>query len=476
MSVWEVLLFIISLSYVFWFALRRAYSSKLTKLAAVAIVCVAGLHFVIDGGRWQMVPTYVMAVMILAAASIQLLKRKQNHPAKKRRRIITISLCLSTLIFAVIAIVPPVFVPRFHLPQPTGPYPIGTSYHHLMDPDREEIFTEEPNDRRELMIQLWYPAKRSSTIETSHYWPFVDYLNPGGTKWLLSYLKQVPTHAVIRAEISSEQSRYPVILLSHGLGMGVLGSSSYTALAEELASRGYIVVGINHSYLSMVTAFPDGRSAWFNSRSVLPGLQRSEAAVFDRIVSCQAQDASFVLRELTKWSESDPQHMAAGRLDLSRLAMIGHSIGAQSLVETLLTDTGGELKAGISLDGFPLNSVTAAGALKQPFLYIGADPDIAGYTPEDQSKLLEMKRKLMKTGDIELTIRGAVHNSFGDTFYMLPWTSRMIGAELGANRAQRMTADAVDAFLQITLYGKSADLLDKSMAKYDEAVIKRFER
>ncbi len=35
--------------------------------------------------------------------------------------------------------------------------------------------------------------------------------------------------------------------------------STLTALAEDLASHGYVVAGIDHTYESFATAFPDGR-------------------------------------------------------------------------------------------------------------------------------------------------------------------------------------------------------------------------
>jgi hypothetical protein len=50
-------------------------------------------------------------------------------------------------------------VPVFRFPQPTGPCAIGTLTCHWVDADRREVFTSAPDDRRELVVQLWYPAK-----------------------------------------------------------------------------------------------------------------------------------------------------------------------------------------------------------------------------------------------------------------------------------------------------------------------------
>ncbi|MEO6608175.1 MAG: hypothetical protein ABIN69_06870 [Aestuariivirga sp.] len=52
--------------------------------------------------------------------------------------------------------------PVFEFPQPTGPYAIGTLVYDWVDESRPEILTSNPNDHREVMVQIWYPAKTGS--------------------------------------------------------------------------------------------------------------------------------------------------------------------------------------------------------------------------------------------------------------------------------------------------------------------------
>src|SRR5689334_25405726 len=59
----------------------------------------------------------------------------------------------------VISIVLPVLLPVFHFPKPTGPYAIGTLTYHWVDTSRPELFSTDPNDHREVLAQVWYPAK-----------------------------------------------------------------------------------------------------------------------------------------------------------------------------------------------------------------------------------------------------------------------------------------------------------------------------
>src|SRR5215213_11145711 len=69
-------------------------------------------------------------------------------------------------------------------------------------------------------------------------------------------LSRITVHAVEDAPVAADEPRYPLVLLSPGSG---IMPAVYTALAEELASHGFIVVGVNHTYNASVTVFADGR-------------------------------------------------------------------------------------------------------------------------------------------------------------------------------------------------------------------------
>jgi hypothetical protein len=71
-------------------------------------------------------------------------------------------------------------------------------------------------------------------------------------------LSKVETSAVSDAAPAGQQRGLPLVVLSPGF----TGSrNTLTALAEDLASHGYVVAGIDHTYESFATAFPDGRVA-----------------------------------------------------------------------------------------------------------------------------------------------------------------------------------------------------------------------
>ena len=96
--------------------------------------------------------------------------------------------------------------------------------------------------------------------------------------------------------------------------------STLSALAEDLASHGYVVAGIDHTYESFATAFPDGRVTTCLARQA----PRRGKGFWETVVAGRAADVGFVLGELTG---SPPAWPGAALIDPSRIAMAGHSIG-----------------------------------------------------------------------------------------------------------------------------------------------------
>jgi len=103
--------------------------------------------------------------------------------------------------------------------------------------------------------------------------------------------------------------------------------STLTALAEDLASHGYVVAGIDHTYESHGTAFPDGRVTTCLARKA-PRRDRKE-----EVAAGRAADVCFVLDELTG---AHPAWPGAALIDPSRMAMAGHSAGGAAAIAAML--------------------------------------------------------------------------------------------------------------------------------------------
>src|ERR1700733_9273105 len=153
---------------------------------------------------------------------------------------------------------PPAGRPAPYLPEPTGPSPVGSTSLHLTDTSRPDPWAAGVA-ARELMVSLWYPATPADGRRA-------PYMAPAESELLLAHagitavppdaLSTVRTNAVSDAPPAGRSRSLPFVVLSPGF---IHPRSVLTALAEDLASHGYVAAGVDHTYESVATALPDGR-------------------------------------------------------------------------------------------------------------------------------------------------------------------------------------------------------------------------
>jgi predicted dienelactone hydrolase len=105
-------------------------------------------------------------------------------------------------------------LPVFRFPNPGGPYNIGTVTYHWVDASRQEVFSADPSAPRELMVQIWYPEKNSSS-------PRAPYIQDADVVTLallhnfpdfsLKHLKYVTTNAVESVPILDDKPSYLIL-------------------------------------------------------------------------------------------------------------------------------------------------------------------------------------------------------------------------------------------------------------------------
>ena len=255
-------------------------------------------------------------------------------------------------------------------PAPTGPYCVGTTAPiHLVDPSRAEPFTPgNPNDSRELMIQLWYPVAADAAGD---YAPYMDAATaayeagiPPAT-WVsmpAAAFEQERSHALLEAPIVASLKKFPVLLFSPGLKREY---QLYTSVIEDLVSHGCIVAAINHPYVSGLTVFPDDRTV----EVVLPA---DEAGTLDLVVG----DALFVLDTLTQWNADFENDLTfACRFDLDKAAMFGHSYGGATAVGAAVADD--RLRAALNIDGPTFGPAIVEGTATPLFYLLSEDHEAA---------------------------------------------------------------------------------------------------
>lgn len=453
----------------FIFGHRRRWLDTTT---IIILLVLYGLHAVLEGIRIQMAPTYGLDVVLLIVGLIRIV-----HPvvAPNRHLYRTKRILLTILVLAVssVAVYVSNLLPVFTMPQPTGSYAIGTTVRHLTDDSREETLTPETGDKRELMVNIWYPVDPETVVgrQTETYPPELGKaisLVFGMPKILFSQTSLIHTHVVSDVAISKAQAEYPVVLFSPGVRSTRF--QSMTAI-EELVSRGYIVVGIDHPYTSAEVSFPDGRTATYKPDPT--DITSSELYAYNVIgVGIRAADASFVLDTLTEWQKQDRQGLLTGRIDLNRVGMFGHSYGGATTAEVLATDS--RFKAGLSLEGGFWGKV-AHTDLQQPFMYL-----ITGKTARSLDPTVKEKDDVFYkqfAGDLNRVMTNSkndtyyakvapfFHQSFTDLALIAP---SLFAKEIDPVRNIDITRAYTAAFFDQYLKGEAQSLLKSTSTTYPE--------
>jgi dienelactone hydrolase len=356
------------------------------------------------------------------------------------------------------------------LPEPTGPYPAGTASVWLTDTSRPDPWDPGVN-ARELMVSLWYPAVPSDGRRAQYMTPAESELqltSRGITGVPPDTLSTVQTNAISDARPAGRQHSLPLVVLSPGF---TNSRSTLTALAEDLASHGYLVAGIDHTYESHATAFPDGRVTTCLARDA-PRRDRME-----EVAAGRAADVCFVLDELIG---AHPAWPGAGLIDPSRMGMAGHSAGGAAAIAAMLADS--RIRAGIDMDGSTAAPIPDKG-LARPFLFLGKQ---SNYTPGGGGAVTTLRdRKLRKGAVITwerdwelltgwkrwLVVAGAVHASFTDLALLADQTGIVdTGAGLSGARSLDITRAYVRAFFDQHLRGRPQALLDQPSPRYPEVL------
>ncbi|MFC4529475.1 alpha/beta hydrolase family protein [Sphaerisporangium dianthi] len=334
------------------------------------------------------------------------------------------------------------------LPAPTGPRPVGTTALHLTDTSRPDPWNLDVK-ARELKVTLWYPAKRRGGRRSAYMTPKEAELflrGSGISTAPYETLSETRTNAV--KDAAPDGRGLPLVVLSPGFTKPM---STLTSLAEDLASRGYVVAGIDHTYESHATTLADGRVA-----ECLACDSDGDPGFGAGLVQGRAADVSFVLDRLTsEWEGHD-------LIDRTRIAMAGQSIGGAGVVAAMVKDS--RVRAGIDMDGTTYARIPKSG-LSRPFMFLGAK----GHVPGGQDSSWDRDWKLLTGWKRWIVLPDAGHQSFTD----ISLVADVLGLEplpgmLPAARGAELTRAYVAAFLDQHLRSRRRPLLDEPSSRYPE--------
>src|SRR6476646_2178950 len=211
--------------------------------------------------------------------------------------------------------------------------------------------------------------------------------------------------------LPATKSPAPVVLFSHGLGGSNRGSAF---IGKHWAARGYVAVFVQHP--------GSDDSVWRDK----PFAQRLEAmrkaAGLDNFM-LRVKDIPVVLNQLDSWNQNS-NHALAGRLDMKKIGMSGHSFGAVTtqavsgqtfpLGGTSLTDK--RIQAAIAFSpSSPRKGVEpkqAFGSVKIPWMLMTGTKDVAPIGDQDVKSRLAVFPALPPGGKYELVLENAEHSVF----------------------------------------------------------------
>jgi dienelactone hydrolase len=254
------------------------------------------------------------------------------------------------------------------LPAPAGKYGTVSSVTLLTDTSRQDPYAAASGGShfRQVIVSAFYPAalRKDCVSYTSRYMPnatatfydeqFGAFGIPPDTFASLQL-----THCNARGQHDLKGQQFPVALFSPGLGNSRL---IYNAMAQALASKGYIVITIDHPHDADIVEFPDGSTILAADIDTDPQI---EAAL-----DIRTRDVSFVIDQLR--SNRLSRQLLGDKVGINQkqYAIYGHSLGGATAAEAALHDS--RLTAAVNLDGTFFGSVTSCGA-KSPLLIVAHD-------------------------------------------------------------------------------------------------------
>ena len=428
-------------------------------ILAVAIVTPIAGDLVRGNYRWQMLPAIFSSILLLL--SIAVLKFQVKLPLLFP---CLIGLGIAGLLAS--AILSELF-PVFTFPVPTGKYAVGTTSIDLVDRSRIELC--DPSTKsvgvayrrsRELVVQVWYPTTQTNGVKA----PYLQdaRLIPQG---VFSHLGNVKTHAILDAPIARDIP-YPVIIYTPSWS-GFKTDNTFQT--QELASHGFVVIGLEHPCSVPMAIYPSGRIIYSNLSADYTSSDEALATLLrvgEEQLVLRTQDISFVLDRLPQIARDKP---FKATFNLNKIGVFGHSFGGAAAAQACSIDS--RLKAGMNMDGLLFGSAARLGA-SVPFFFMNSD--YPRPTRADLSSINGSLRRAKQTdawgyeqrdrwfqqhGGDNLTLLESAHMNFSD----YPLRSRLHngGGKISTDRAMKIINEYTVAFFDRELKGKSSSLLDR---------------
>ena len=233
---------------------------------------------------------YSLAALLFLLAVIgvvALIRKKEEKREYKAVRIVLKAIGMTVLIFALT--LPAIIFPQYKAMETTGEYQVATATYTYTDTKRVETYTD-TGENRKLNVQMWYPENAQVT--------------------------------------------YPLIVFSHG-GFGT--KSSNETLYNELASYGYVVCSIDHTYQCLNTTDEDGNTTYVDggymqelSDENAKSNKQQSYDLYQKVMKIRTGDIDFVIDHILAEAEKNDSDAVYKLVNKGKIGVMGHSLGGSA--------------------------------------------------------------------------------------------------------------------------------------------------
>jgi len=455
------------------------------------------------GGRWQAAFGGLIAGVFLL---VLVVRRIRGAETKSRTPLVS---GVVFLLLTIVAFLPLYWFPVFRLPQPEGPHAVGVRDFELKDFSRLGVLFASAAEPRRLAVRVWYPAETvdgltprpyASDAELQTTFPWLAQEELGLPPFFFSHLKLVATSSYEGAAVLESAQRLPVLFFSHGLTSFI---SQNTVLMEDLASKGYCVFSVAHTYDAAPVVFPNGdirglpggyrkRQEEENRRNQTEKLKRFVIEMGQRFQEGKTYDERFeglldnielksmirdhvlvdgpwiwladnlfVVNALANGEAPDSVSDVLAVADFTRVGYFGMSYGASAAAATAYEDP--RCAAAIALDGSDFHqTLTVNSDIPVPFLMLYSDTmNVFGEVEGRPFAFNDFSYERFETAGlrddvIHLHVKNALHNGVSDLPLMVRGPlGRMIVGPIDGELMIAVVNDFVGGFFDHYLRGVS---------------------
>lgn len=233
---------------------------------------------------------YTLAALLLVLTVIgiaALIRKKEEKRAYKAVRVVLKGIVMTVLIF--MFTLPSIIFPQYKAVKPTGKYQVSTVNYLYTDTKRVETYTNTGEDRK-LNVEMRFPKNADAT--------------------------------------------FPLIVFSHGaIGMKTSNKSLY----NELASHGYVVCSIDHTYQCLYTKGEDGHTILMDmgymkevdAEDPQSDIQKS-LEYYQKWMKIRTGDINFVIDHILAEAKNNDADTVYKLVDKSKIGIMGHSLGGSA--------------------------------------------------------------------------------------------------------------------------------------------------